>query len=158
LTGRPARADKLDPPSSAILAYNAITQNGFRGHVYYEDGSETIDIDVAQLLEENEAHLVAQMLAIEKRMDEEEHQFRTEQSERALASCFDDSFSYLVERLYCNLSDAVRVGQAQAHAAMIHERMVSLRRSLAERGFQTPAASLDLDRIVRGLGLLEGIM
>ena len=36
--------------------------------------------------------------------------------------------------------------------------MVTLRGLLAERGFQTAATSLYLDRIVTGLGLLEATM
>jgi len=158
LTGHPARADKSNDPSSAILVYNAVTPSGFTGHVYYENRSQTINVEVVRMLADNEIHLITQMLAVEKRMDEEEQQFRSGQSVRPLASCFDNSFSYLLQRLWCDLGDEGCVGQAQTHARMIRDTMISLREALVKRGFQTTATSLYVDRIIAGLGLLEGIM
>jgi hypothetical protein len=134
LTGHPALAGGHAEPrrhSSAIISYNDITPECFRGYVYYEDGAE---------------------------MDKEEERFRNEQSKHLFASNLDDKFNYLLQRLGCDLGDEGRVVQAQAHAQMIRATMVTLREALVERGFQTAATSFHLDRIVAGLGLLEGIM
>jgi hypothetical protein len=161
LTGHPALAGGHAEPrrhSSAIISYNDITPECFRGYVYYEDGAEIIDVEVSTFLKDNEQQLVAQMRIIEIEMDKEEERFRNEQSKHLFASNLDDKFNYLLQRLGCDLGDEGRVVQAQAHAQMIRATMVTLREALVERGFQTAATSFHLDRIVAGLGLLEGIM
>jgi hypothetical protein len=161
LTGHPALAGEQTEPrrlSSAIISYNDIGPERFRGCVYYDDGAEIIEVDVSTVLEDNERQLVAQMFVVENEMDKEESRFRSEQSEHPFALCFDARFNYLLQRLSCDLSDEGRVGQARSHAQMIHDTMVTLRDALVERGFQTTATSLYLDRIFTGLGLLEGIL
>jgi len=161
ITGHPARAgEKQKPPrpSSAIIPYGDITQRGFRGHVYYEDGVEDIDIDVPSFLRDNEKHLAIQMKKIEKKMDKDEREFRKDQSTRPLSACFENNFSYLLRRLHCNLSDRGRVVQAQSHAQMMRKTISSLQEELTERGFQAELISLHLGRIFRGLDLLERIM
>ncbi len=161
LTGHPARAgEKEKPPrlSSAIIPDRDITQDGFRGHVYYQDGIEDIEVDVSSFLKDNEERLAAHMQIIEKKMDEEERKFRTEQAAQPFSTYFEDGFSYLLQRLHCDLGDAGRVPQAQTHAQIIRETMNKLQHELADRGFKSTATSYHIDRIFTGLDLLERIM
>jgi hypothetical protein len=161
LTGHPALAGEQKQSqqlSSAIIPYEDITQCGFRGHVYYEDGfvGEDIKVEVAVFLKDNEERLSQQMKLVEKRMDEQEHQFRTEQGARPFSSCFGNNFEYLLQRLHCNLKDEGRLGQAKAHAQMIREKIKMLEKELTERGFEAEAHSWKI--VFTGLELLETIM
>ena len=136
LTGHPALAGQNEKPrrlSSAIIP--DIAKGGFRGHVYYDDGTENIEVNVSSFLKDNEERLVVQMQVIEKKMDETERQFRTEQAARPLPNYFENGFSYLLQRLHCNLGDAGRVPQAQSHARMIREIVCKLQHELKVRGF-----------------------
>jgi hypothetical protein len=92
LGGHPALAGekgKNSPLSSAIIPYDTITHRGFCGHIYYDGGTDALEVEVSSFLKDNEERLAVQMQAIEKKMDQEERQFRTEQSTRPLSSCFD---------------------------------------------------------------------
>jgi hypothetical protein len=161
LSGHPARAGEHEKPrrlSSAIIPYDDITQCGFRGHVYYDDGfiGEDIKVDVAAFQKDNEERLSRQMQFIEKTMDEQERQFRIEQAARPFSLCFGTNFDYLVQRLHCDLSDVRRLGQAQAHARMIREAIEMLEKELTDRGFESEAHSWKI--VFTGLDLLEAIM
>ncbi len=162
LTGHPAWAGDTKKPcprlSSAIILNDDITRDGFRGHVYYKDGFEELAVDVSSFLKDNEERLAAQMQFIEKKMDEEERKFRTEQVARPFSAFFENGFSYLLQRLCCDLVDAGRVAQAQTHARMIREIMTKLQQELAGRGFGSEITSYHMERIFTGLDLLEGIM
>ena len=146
------------PPrlSSAIIPYHEIGTQGFRGHIYYGDGFEDVKIDVSSILNENETRLSVQMLEIENKMDERERAFRMEQTEHPFSSNFENGFDYLVQRLWCDLTDSSRAPQAQAHARMICERIEALRNELAKRDFQQEAKSMDI--IFSGIHLLETIL
>jgi hypothetical protein len=72
-----------------------ISETGFSGAIYYDDGFETVRVDVAQFLSINREPLTAQMLKIEAAMDEKERAFRKERSKERFASCFDNGFPYL---------------------------------------------------------------
>jgi hypothetical protein len=161
LTGHPARAgenEERSRPSSAIIAYHEVTQAAFRGHVYYEDGLEDVVIDVASILTDNEERLALQLQVIEQKMDEEEAQFRSEHSARPFSVYFVKPFDYLMQRLQCDLHDEARLPQAQAHAAMIREKMQALQEDLKNRGFFWAAISYHMGLIFTGLDLLEKIM
>jgi len=160
LTGHPALGGEHDRPprrlSSAIIPFHDITQHGFRGHVYYEGGFEDIEVEVAAFQRDNEELLSQQMQLVEKRMDEQEHQFRTEQAARPFSSCFGTNFEYLLERLRCDLCDDGRLYQAQAHAQMIRETIKKLEKELTGRGFEPEPRSWKI--VFTGLDLLEAIM
>jgi hypothetical protein len=159
LTGHPALAGKHDKPqrlSSAIIPFHEITQHGFRGHVYYEDGFEDIEVEVTAFQKDNEERLSQQMQLVEKRMDEQEHQFRTEQMTRPFSLCFENNFEDVLQRLWCDLSDEDRLPQAQAHARMIRKAIKMLGKEFTERGFKPEAQSLKI--VFTGLDLLEVIM
>jgi hypothetical protein len=98
------------------------------------------------------------MLEIERRMDEQERQFRTEQSKKPLAQEFGEPFDYLLQRLHCDLDDDGRVGQAKAHLEMIREILGNLKRELDTRGFGSKSITNDFDRILTGLGILDSII
>jgi hypothetical protein len=90
LTGHPALAGEQAKPSrlsSAIISYTEVTPARFRGHVYYEDGLEIVEVEVTAFLQDNEEHLVAQMQVVEAEMDKAEGEFRAEQSQEPLAGC-----------------------------------------------------------------------
>ncbi len=159
LTGHPALAGEHEKPrrlSSAIIPYVDITQSGFRGHVYYDDGFEDIKVEVEVFQNDNEKHLCQQMQLVENRMDEQEHKFRTEQATRPLSLCFGSNFEYILQRLHCDLCDEGRLVQAQAHAQMIRSSIISLQKELTCRGFCCEAQSLKI--VFTGLDLLESIM
>jgi len=160
LTGHPALAGEHEKKpkrlSSAIIPYNDITQLGFRGHVYYDDGVEDIEVEVAVFQKDNEEQLSQQMELIEKRMDEQEHQFRTEQAARPFSLCFGKNFEYLLQRLHCDLRDEGRLVQAQAHIRMIRKSIKALEKELVERGFEPESEALKI--LFKGLDKLEGIM
>jgi hypothetical protein len=157
LTGHPAHATQKGRLSSAIIPYNSIRKSDFRGHVYYEDGVEDVGIDVSAFLNDNEERLAAQLLAVEDKMDCDERQFRTTQVAQPFSQHFGTGFSYLVQRLWCDLNDESRVIQAQSHAAMIRETVTELRDDLEARGFGSIATAC-IDRVTTGLGLLEAII
>jgi hypothetical protein len=159
LTGHPSSAgENGNPPrpSSAIIPYNDISPNGFRGHIYYEDGFEDITIDVDSMLRDNEMRLSLQMQQIEQKMDDRERDYREEKAKQPFLSSFGTGFDYLVQRLWCDLTDESRVPQAQTHAKMIRERITALRDDLSNRGFQPESRSLDI--IFSGIDLLEKIL
>jgi len=161
LTGHPARAGEKEPqprPSSAIIAYHDITQSAFRGHVYYEDGSDDVIVDVNTIFRDNEERLALQLEAVEQAMDNEEARFRREQSTRPFSTVFEKPFNYLMQRLQCDLGDDARVPQAEAHAKMIREEMQTLQEDLRSRGFEWPAISYHMGLIFTGLDMLEKLL
>jgi len=125
LTGHPALAGRLPRPSSAVIPYLEIDKQGFRGHIYYEDGSEVVHVDVEAFQKQNEELLTKQMLMVEQKMDELERQFRSDRSSPPLSSIFEHGFPYLIEKLHCDLSNNDRVVLAQTHSKMIRERIIS---------------------------------
>lgn len=162
LTGHPALAGEMDKPprrlSSAIIPAGDITKSGFRGHIYFEDGFEDIDVDVSKFVEDNEKHLVAQMQAVEKVMDTKERKFRRKRGSPPLSDVFERGFSYLLQRLWCDLNDDNRLLQAKAHAKMLREAMEELQNDLTKRELDSEPTSLYFDRIFRGIHWLERIM
>jgi hypothetical protein len=161
LTGHPAFAGMHENPrrlSSAIIAYDDITKLGFRGHVYYEDGFEDINVDVAAFRKDNEDLLSLQMREVEKRMDERENEFRIREAARPLSSIFTNQFSYLMQRLSCDLTDEGRNGQARTHARMIRDLMITFQNELVTRGFASEGTSYPLRLIFTGLNRLELFM
>jgi hypothetical protein len=161
LSGHPARAGENEKPpriSSAIIPDHDINQNGFRGHVYYDDMVVQVDVDVSLFLNDNQERLVIQLRKIELMMDETERQFRTEQAARPFSRCFENGFSYLVQRLHCDLANEGRVSQAQSHGKMIYDALLGLKQELVERGFKSATTSYHLERIFTGLDLLNELM
>lgn len=161
LTGHPSLAGdkgKSARPSSGIIAYQEITEHEFSGYVYYADGVETIRVEPAHILRENEERLAIQMLAIEKKMDEEERRFRADQSTKSIGACFGVNFEYLKDRLRCALTDDARVAQAKLHAKLVREIMTKLQAELATRGFESEATSYFLGIIFTGLKLIDQIL
>jgi len=64
LSGHPARAGEKERPhrlSSAVIPANDIGQNRFRGHVYYDDMTVDLDVDVSLFLNDNQERLVIQL-------------------------------------------------------------------------------------------------
>lgn len=157
LTGHPALAgEREEKQSSAIIPLAYVSPTEFVGHVYYEDRFEEVRIRVAELQKDNEDRLFTQLKAIEKKMDDLERGFRKEQSKKPLSSHFATGFKYLMQRLWCNLTDDGRVIQAQSHSAMLLKIFEGLRNDLTKRGFGAEASTLKI--IFKGLGLLESIM
>lgn len=159
LSGHPALAGEHEKPrrqSSAIIPYSGITKRGFRGHVYYGDGSEDVQVDVATFQNDNEKRLALQMKNVEKAMDDKERQFRKKEALKPFSSHFGTGFQYLLQRLHCDLKDKDRLGQAQAHAVMIREKLKFLEKELAGRGFKPESHSMQI--LFTGLNLLEKLM
>jgi len=139
-------------------AYDDITRLGFRGHVYYEDGFEDIKVDIAAFRNDNEDLLLLQMQLVEQKMDEQEREFRNREAMQPLSSRCDGPFSYLMQRLSCDLTDEGRVGQAQYHAQKVREIMTTFRDELEARGFSSEGASYHLRLVMTGLNRLEAFM
>lgn len=161
LTGHPAIAGENSKPkqlSSAIISYDQVSPNSFKGSIYFEDRLEAVIVNVTDVLNENEAQLSLQMLEIERKMDQEERKFRIEQSEKPLASELGRPFDYLLQRLHCDLNDDGRLRQAQAHFAMIRDILDGLRRELDIRGFGSAEVTYDFGRIQVGLETLDFMM
>jgi hypothetical protein len=161
LTGHPALAGERDNPrrlSSANIAYDDITALGFRGHIYYEDGFETIDVDVQAFRRDNEELLLLQMQNIEQKMDEQEREYRDRESKNLLLPRFGSQFSYLMQRLSCDLADEGRLVQAQFHAQEIRKIMEGFQDELAERGFSSEGITYHIRLVLTGLNRLEAFM
>jgi hypothetical protein len=161
LTGHPSLAGEKERParlSSAILPYHDITKEGFRGHIYYNDGIENVTIEVSSILTENQEALALQALNVERKMDEEERKFRESQKVPPLSAYFEGGFSYLLRRLWCNVEDEACLVQALNHAQMIRERINELHTDLKRRGFGDKATADQVERILVGIGLLEEIL
>jgi hypothetical protein len=137
LTGHPALAGEKGKKetrilSSAIISSNSITVSGFRGQIYYDDRSESVEVKVSALLIENEERLALRLLEIEKMIDAIEQQFRAKQSAQPFSMHFENRFSYLLQRLRCNLDDVSRKVQAETHAKMIREVVLKLRQEFED--------------------------
>jgi hypothetical protein len=161
LSGHPALAGERENPrrlSSAVIGYDDITKLGFRGHVYYEDGFEDIKVDIAAFRKDNENLLSLQMQQVEQKMDAQEKEFRNRESLHPLSSRFADPFSYLMQRLSCDLTDEGRVGQAQYHAQKVREIMTTFGDELEVRGFSSEGTSSHLRLVMTGLSRLEAFM
>lgn len=161
LTGHPAAAGEKAKPrllSSAIISYDHVRPEGFRGHIYFEDEVRPIEVNVESVLKENEARLLVQMQKIEKQMDDNERLFRAEQAKTPLSGNFGQGFDYLVQRLHCDLNDEGRLPQAQTRVQMIRDRLLSLRKDLEDLAFASSATAHHLDHIFTGLEILDGIM
>lgn len=91
-------------------------------------------------------------------MDDAERQFRIDQAAHPFSSYFEDGFSYILQRLHCDLADEGRVPQAQTHTKMIHDMLFGLQQELVDRGFKSATTSYHLERILTGLDLLNGLM
>jgi hypothetical protein len=161
LTGHPALAGETAKPrrlSSAVISYHDVGTKGFQGFIYFDDGSEQAQVDVPLVLRDNEERLVAQMLKIEAKMDDQERQFRSEHARSPLSNHLGTGFDYLIQRLHCDLDDESRVIQAKTHAGMIREKMNGLKNDLGLRGFESEATSYHLGIIFTGLKLLEELL
>jgi hypothetical protein len=158
LCGHPASADRQENklrPSSAIIPPHDINEYGFKGAIYYDDCFETVAVSVEALLQENEVLLAAQLLKVEGEMDRIERTFRCKQSSRPLGNHFAGNFSYLIQRLWCDLSDEFRVIQARAHAEMIREVVVGLKTDLQSRALSHVVRDEEFEKILIGLEMLE---
>jgi hypothetical protein len=157
LTGHPALAgEKSERSSSAIIPYGDITKKGFRGHVYYENESENMYVEVASFQKDNEERLALQMLLVEKAMDEQERKFRNAQAAHPFSLKFENGFDYLLQRLHCDLGNEDRAIQAGTHAKMVRDRITELEKELIDREFG-PEAKL-LTTVFIGLELLKNII
>lgn len=161
LCGHPAEAGattKNGRISSAIIIQHDISENGFSGAIYYDDGFEAVQVDVAQFLSVNQERLLAQMLRIETEMGEKERAFREERANEHFASCFDNGFSYLLQRLHCSLSDEGRRVQADSHATMIKDTLSGLQDHLGSKYFTDRADSPAFRTVINGINLLQEII
>ncbi len=161
LTGHPAMAGEKSKPrrlSSAVISYDKVGPDSFKGSIYYEDHFESVMVGVLDVLNDNEAQLGLQMLEIEKKMDEQERKFRTEQSKKPLANEFGQPFDYLLQRLHCDLNDEGRVGQAQTHLEMIRDKLDNLKKEIDARGFGSAAVTYDFNRVLTGLEIVAAII
>ena len=158
LAGHPALAGERESPrrlSAAIIGYDDITKVGFRGHVYFEDGSENIDIDVPSFRNDNEELLSLQMRQVEKQMDEQERDFRKREAPHLFSPRFEGPFSYLMQRLSCDLTDEGRAIQAQLHAQPIRKTIIDFRDELDTGGFSSEGTSYHIRLVLTGLNRLE---
>jgi hypothetical protein len=161
LAGHPALAGERDNPrrlSAAIIGSDDITKFGFRGHVYFEDGFENIDVDVPAFRTDNEELLSLQMQRAEKQMDEQERDFRKREALHLLSPRFQGPFSYLMQRLSCDLADEGRVIQAQFHAQEIRKVITDFRDELQTRGFSSEGIAYHIRLVLTGLNRLEAFM
>jgi hypothetical protein len=158
LTGHPALAGEKEKPrrlSSAIIGYHDVKSAGFSGHIYFENGTEQINVDVHTILRDNENRLTIQMLAIEAEMDNRERQFRSEKGRKRLGDLFGTPFDYLMQRLRPELDSEGRIVKATTHAAMIRDRVNSLMQELATRELASETFSYEISTVLDGLDLIE---
>jgi hypothetical protein len=161
LTGHPALGGEKEKPrrlSSAIISSDSITPCGFQATIYYEDGFKNVFVDVSTYLGDNEKQLIAQLRAVEKKMDAEERKFRRKRANPPMSDVFSGSFDYLLQRLWCGLNDQDRLLQAKAHAKIIREEILSLRKDIEKRELNSEQMAHCFDRIFRGIQRLEKIM
>ena len=161
LTGHPAHAGEKEKPSrlsSAVITYRDVQPDGFSGLIYFEDTGEPVTVNVAAILHDNETQLTLQMQNIEAEMDRQERKFRAEQAKRPLSGNFGTGFSYLLEKLRCDLEDDSKVVQAEAHVKMIREIMERLQKDLAAREFEPTDAAYHIDLIYTALDFMGRIL
>jgi hypothetical protein len=158
LAGHPALAGERDNPrrlSAAIIGYHDITKGGFRGHIYFEDGSENVNVDVPAFRRDNEELLSLQMQQVEKQMDEQERDFRKREALHLFSPRFQGPFSYLLQRLSCDLTDEGRMIQARAHAQQIRKTITDFHDELEARGFSSEGITYHTRLVLTGLNRLE---
>jgi hypothetical protein len=161
LAGHPALAGERETPrrlSAAIIGLDSITSAGFQGHIYFEDGFESIDVNVASFRRDNEELLSRQMLEVERKMDEEEREFRQKESKQLLSRRFDSPFSYLMQRLWSDLTDDARVVQARSHAQQIQKIVIEFQDEIDHRGFSSEGIVHHIRLVLTGISLLEAIL
>jgi len=161
LTGHPALAGERNKPprlSSAIIPYRDIGPDGFRGHIYYDDGIENIHVSTALYIEDNEAQLYLQMCEIEEKMAQDEREFRAMHIDNPFSKFFENGFSYTVRCLHCTLADETGIPKARSHARAVFELMTTLGSNLKNREFQSDATDLYLGQILRGVRLVETLL
>jgi len=158
LCGHPALRDRSHKVSSAIIIRHEISETGFAGAIYYDDGFKKVTVDVPEFLRINQEQLLVQMTKIEAAMDEKERDFRKKQSEKRFAGCFEGSFTYLRQRLICDLQDDARRIQAEIHSRKIIEVLHGLQDGLRSEGFADRADSSTFRTAVYGINLLRDII
>jgi hypothetical protein len=161
LTGHPALAGERDQQkrlSSAVISYNDVRPECFRGFIYYEDRGEPIKIDVSMILRDNEARLALQATKIEMEMDRQERNFRSEHANKPFSDNFGKGFDYIAGKLRCDLSDEGDLVQALTHVRMVREVLQNLQSDLGGRGFNLNSISYHFDRIFAALDFMTLIM
>jgi hypothetical protein len=147
--------DKKRGNSSAIINRKDVKPEYFEAHIYFDDRFSTVRIDVGSFCETNARNIVQPLMDIEAKMDENEKVERGRLAEAYFSTEFGQSFSYLRQRLWCDLTDDGRRPQANSHATMIKETVASLRARLCATGFDQYANSSAFDNILYGLDLIE---
>jgi hypothetical protein len=161
LCGHPAEAGERKKNgliSSAIIPLHSISETGFIGAINYDDKFENITVDVDRILSLNQERLLEQVLKAEAAMDDQERVFREERSADHFASCFEDGFSYLLERLHCALDNEDRRIQSESHAKLITERLTQLQAKLRARDFAYLADSSSFSIVIHGIKLIGHII
>jgi hypothetical protein len=158
LAGHPALAGEHNKPrrlSAAIIEFDSVSKRGFRGHVYFEDGFETVEIDAPAFREDNERLLSIQMQKVEERMDEQERDFRQKEAMHLLSPRFDGPFSYLMQRLRCDLTDEGRVIQSRFHADELERSLTQFQQEIKTRGFGFEGIDHHMRLVLTGLRRLK---
>jgi addiction module HigA family antidote len=160
LCGHPARADKPKGArkSSGIIVRGSIGKSGFKGAIYYEDGFESVDVDVTIWLADNETRLASQMAKIEAHMDTTERAFRGDCNEDFGSGLLATTFDYILRRTWCELGDEGRVPQAESHIAMIRDDVAQLKQEFATRAISPWWPQETEQRVEVGLNELERIL
>jgi len=158
LCGHPARAAKGVRTSSAIVVRGSIRKSGFKGAIYYEDGFESVDVDVTTWLADNETRLASQMAKIETHMDETERSFRDNCKGDFGSGLLAATFDYIIRRMWSDLRDEGRVPQAESHIAIIRDDVAELKREFATRSISPWWPPETEERVRVGLNELERIL
>ncbi len=160
LCGHPARKDrpKGTRKSSGIIVRGSIGKSGFRGAIYYEDGFESVDVDVTTWLADNETRLASQMAKIEDHMDTTERAFRNNSNNKFGSGLMAATYDYILQRMWCDLRDEGRAPQAQSHIAMIRDDIAELKREFASRSISAWWPGETEKKIGVGLNELERIL
>jgi hypothetical protein len=91
------------------------------------------------------------MQNIEVQMNTQERKFRAKHARRPLLDNFGTGFGYLLEKLYCDINDNLRVVQARSRIKMICEVITRLQKDLVARDFEPTDAAYHVDLIFTAL-------
>lgn len=147
LVGHPARRERGKVrPSTGILSMLS-TADGVRleGAIYYDDGFETVSIDVHEYIRRMQEGLIPALSAVEVAMRAKEDAFRASNREAPLLDLLDYDFGYSLGKISSAARDENRLSFALSELSMIGKHLEAVRTGLRERDFLTDGPQWALD-------------
>lgn len=148
LVGHPARRErgKRTRPSTGNLSLMR-TDEGLRleGGIYYDDGFESVSIDVHDYILRMQLGLEPALIAVETAMRSQEEKFRADRRESKLVDLMEYDFTYSLGKIGSAARCGDRLSIAMSELSMTMRHLNGVRERLRERDFLTDGPQWALD-------------